>query len=238
MSKKLGLLVGRPPFATASYEYLVIPTEGSDDVDALTADLPQEVLRQRIVFNTRGALTFLPGLYRVRYRRVDVVSRSGGWLHRATELEPVDGGYKPVIISPESPVESGKSVDSAAEYYEYEEPPAVDEALLRQLAKATGAGVKYPKRLLATQVATIVKRGEEKHSLVMSIAEAWLWLQDNPAVVRGVLLLPSYKFAVLVAEPVDYEEFREEVLLQASASIKAFNHAYRMSVAFGGEEEE
>jgi len=235
---RTGLLVGRPPLGKASYEYIIIPKE-EKDVDALVTTLPPSILKQMFVVNSTGVAGFLPGFYVVPYRRYDVPSVSGGWLHKAVIVE--DGGeFKPVIVDINDPVNSLSKIDEVL-YDEFTNPPEIGAKFLRQLARTTGAGTGAPKRFLATQVAVVVK--DENRNLhqpvVVSLAECYLFLQENPSFIKGVAILSSYQLPIIIGSAVSFDIFKTEIVDRLEYNIRAFRADYEdMAMETGAEEGE
>ena len=220
-------------FSKAIYEYIVIPKD-REDIDVLETSLTPEMMNERYIINTRGAIEFLKYLYKVEYQWKRTVSPNG----------PIDrayltGAYEAVPVDIDNPEESLKKVDESVSYHRFEEPPLIDSDFLTNLSRTVGTGANLPKRFLATQLATVVEEDGKKVPLVINIVEAYLWMQENPAKLRGIAILPHYKLAVIVADPMTKEELKSEILGRLNASLATFRNDYmRAGIVASGEEEE
>lgn len=228
----LGLLVGKLSMSKSIYEYVVIPNR--DDIDAMEATPPSAIMKERYVVNTRGVADFLKGLYLVEYK----------WRRSVTQNGPLDKAYisnkyqfYPVDIN--NPLDSVRGIDPDASYHIFEEPPIIDSDFLTNLSRSVGTGANLPKRFLSSQMATVVEDGDKKIPLLINIIESYIWMQENPSKLRGVIIIPSYKIAVIVADPITKEELKDEILSRINASLSAFRNDYmRAGILSTGEEEE
>ncbi len=60
----------------------------------------------------------------------------------------------------------------------------------------------------------------------MNFREAYWWMKKNPHKLRGLALLPSYRFGIIVAEPVTEEELRENIVHKINKSVMQFEFDY------------
>ena len=232
----VGILVGRPTLSKTVYEYLIIPRR--DDVDTYTTTLPPDVMSEMYTVNTRGVVKLLKHMYLVEFRWRAFPTVAGGVLYKATVTSA-----RRVEVDLQDPAGSLRQVDQDVEYHAFKEPPVIDEKFIASLSRSSGAGIGSPKRFHATAVVTQV-RGEGSQGgavpLTLNIAEAFLWMQENPGRLRGVAFLKGYKYAVLVADTITSEELVEDILNRQVMSLRAYDNAYNRasSIAIGTSQAE
>jgi len=208
-----GILVVRPELGKSLVEYIVIPDR--EDIDAAMTTPPQQVLADAYTVNTSGVAKFLRRFYLVEAEWFAVPGPSGV-LHKA-RVRSVSA-----VIEPS--VEGLHELDDSVEYHEFSEPPEIDETFIIELSRVTGAGSTLPKRVLATSVVLDV---EDVGPVLVNLMEAWLWMEENPSRLRGIAVLPRYRYAVVFADKVSKEEFMEDVVKRVARSVRAFSTVYR-----------
>ena len=229
---KLGLLVGRPPQGKALYTYVVLPK--GESVDALETSLPHEVYPEMFTVNQNGVARFLKGPYLVKYIRKDSPSPQGGFIHQAVIQEVV----KRVDFSNNNVYNALKEVDDQADYSEIES-DRIDASWLANLSRSVGAGAQMPKRFLATQVVFNVEKDNELIPVIVNLAEAYLFLQDNAGLIKSIVILPKFKTAFIeTADAIDYDDFRLDVVARLSQSVDAFYRDYYRSTTYTATAEE
>lgn len=225
-----GILTGRLPITKANYEYVIIPKR--DDVDTYTTSLPAEIMSDTYVVNTRAIVRMLKYIYHVEFR----------WrLYHTPQGSMYKGfiiNHRKIELNHDNPAESLREIEPNIEYFPFEEPPIINEDFLISLARSTGAGVGLPKRFHAIAIATHVDDNGNKTPVLLNLAEAFLWMQENPGKLKGVALLRSYKYAILFAEPITKQELMEDVLDRLNLSVQTFKNMYwRATSTFESEEE-
>ena len=224
-----GILAGRLTFSKANYEYLIIPKR--DDVDAFVTTPPPEILSEAYVVNTRAMIKLLKHLYHVEFRWRIYYTEENNVLFKGFITS-----HKKIELNHDNPIDSLKEIEPNIEYFPFEEPPIINEDFLISLARSTGAGVGLPKRFHSIAIATHVDNGN-KTPILLNLAEAFLWMQENPGKLRGIALLKSYKYAILFAEPITKQELMEDVLDRLNLSVQTFKNTYmRSTSAFEKEE--
>jgi len=236
LRKHDGILVGRPGQGHLNYNWGVIPK--ASDPDVLESDLPRELFAETLVVNAKRARRLLRYLYIVEYFRRDVPAFRGG----AISLADIDSVKERIPL--DKIASEATRIDPLAQVIEFSGEVEVDESFLRDLSNTLGTGAKLPKRFYSTQVRLQVEEGETIHTVLMPLAEVITFLQDNPGYVRGLLVLPSYHFGVILTEgSIPMDIFKEAVLDQAITSWQVFRQmleAVRFAEARGaaGEVEE
>lgn len=228
-----GILVGRPTISKASYEYVIIPRDRSD-IDVLVTTLPPELMTERYVINTRMVAEFLRGIYIVDYQwiRKPVSNSAGGGFIDKGIITRVHGR---VDIDIDNPLESLKKIDDAAGYSEIHDVVSVDMNFIRGVVMtASAVTTDVPKRSLSIQVATKVK--EDGSLILLSIAEAYLYLKERPGNVRGVGILRRYKLPVIVIDEISADELREKIVYNMNASILMFHNEFSAPQSTTSEE--
>lgn len=227
-----GILVGRPTISKASYEYVIIPDR--PDIDVLVTTLPTEIMGERYVINTRMITEFLRGIYLVDYqwyRKPVSNSASGGFIDKGV-ITKVHGRFD---IDIDNPLESLKKIDSTAGYNEVHDVVSVDMNFIRGVVmSASAVTTDVPKRSLSTQVATRVK--DDGTPILLNIAEAYLYLRENPGLVRGVGVLRKYKLPILVIDEVSLNDLKEKIVYNMNAAILAFYNEYSSPQSATSEE--
>ena len=213
-----GILVGRPAQGRLTYNWGVVPN--APDPDVLECELPKELFAETMLVNAKRARRLLTHFYIVEYTRQDVPSLRGGV---ASYLSLAHISSVKERIPLESLPSEAKRVDPLAEVTEFKEEVEIDEKFLLDLSNTLGTGAKLPKRFYSTPVVLRVKEGEAVRAVMMPFAEVVAFLQDNPGYVKGLLVLPSYHFGVILTEDViPIEVFKEAVLDQVLASWQTF----------------
>ena len=228
-----GILVGRPQVGSEAYDFVVLPKRL--DLDALSTSPPPSITRQQYKINTSVVDRFLRGLYLVTYT-LQVYPTNNGVMHRA--LIDDSKNYEPTIIDIDNPVESVKSIDDRVEYDEFKGAPRIDGQFIYKLSKLVGTLSVMPKRFYATQVAMRVKDDEGVHPILVPFQESYLFLQENPSLVRGILVLHSYKLIILIGSEITFEDLRDEISARASLSRTAFNNDFKKAIIVTATSEE
>jgi len=115
-------------------------------------------------------------------------------------------------------------VDGRAEYYLFQEPLRVDSTFLTNLSRSLGTSSLLPNRFMATQLAT---RGHETDTtVIMNFCEACSWMKRSPDKLRGVAILPSFYFGIIIADPVTREELKKDIVFKINESINEFKRDY------------
>jgi len=214
LRKQDGILVGRPGQGHLIYNWGVIPK--ASDPDVLESDLPRELFSETLVVNAKRARRLLRYLYIVEYFRRDIPSLRGG----AISLADIDSVKERVPL--DDIAKEAARIDPLAQVIEFSEEVEVDESFLRDLSNTLGTGAKLPKRFYSTQVVLRLE-GEAVHTVLVPLAEVTTFLQDNPGYVRGLLVLPSFHFGIILTEgAIPMDVFKEAVLDQALTSWQVF----------------
>jgi len=224
-----GLLIGRPVLGKTSFEYAIVPKR--DDIDVFLANPPAGILKQMYTINTCLLVKLLPTIYDVEFTWKVVPSNNGGVFYKGFIKK-----YKPIEINMENPLDSFKAVDDMAEYHEFAEPPRIDGSFILSLSRSTGAGNSLPKRLFSTPVITKIE--DDGKTVVLNFVETYLYFQENPSMLKSILILPSYKIAVLFANPISIADIRNEILNRINHSIAQFQADYLRSMTGMESEEE
>lgn len=229
-----GILIGRPTISKASYEYVIIPRDRTD-IDVLVTTLPTEIMGERYIINTRMIAEFLKGIYVVDYqwyrKPVSNTAGLGGFIDKGV-ITKVHGRFE---IDIDNPLESMRKIDDTAGYSEIHDVVSFDMNFVRGVVmSASAVTTDVPKRSLSAQVATRVK--EDNTPILLNIAEAYLYLRENPGMVRGVGVLRRYKLPILVIDEIPLESLREKIVYNMNASIIAFYNEYSSSQATATEE--
>lgn len=229
-----GILVGRPTMSKAAYEYVVVPRDRLD-IDVLVTTLPTEIMSDRYVINKRMVAELLKGIYVVEYqwyrKPVSNVAGTPGFIDKCI-ITKVDGR---VEIDISNPLESLKKIDDTAGYNEVHDVVSFDMNFIRGVVmSASAVTTDVPKRSLSAQVATRVK--EDGTPILLNIAEAFLFLRENPSYVIGVGILRRYKLPVLIVDEISLDLLKEKVIYNMNASISTFYSEYSASQMGGTEE--
>ena len=224
-----GLLVGRAPIGKASYEYVIIPPH--DNVDTYITTPPSSILSKDVyVVNEKRVTKLLKYLYFTEFTwRLQFTQQ--GQIYRAFVKT-----YRPIPV--DGTLDALKEIDPSSEFYKFEKSPIIDEDFLISIARSTGAGVGLPKRFYSITIATRVIEGDKTVPIIVNFAEAFLWLQENPGKLLGTIILPTYKYAILLADSVEKDELVQDILDRVNLSVQAFRNMYFRAVMPAGEEEE
>lgn len=225
-----GILTGRLTINKANFEYLIIPKR--DDVDAFVTSPPDEIMADMYVINTKGMVKLLRHLYHVDFKWKLYFTPQGNM------YKGFITSFRRIKIDHGNIVESLKQIEPSVEYYPFEKPPLINEAFLISLARSTGAGVGLPKRFHSIAIATHVVDGEKREPVILNLAEAFLWMQENPGKLKGIALLRSYKYAIILADDITKDELMDDILDRQNLSIQAFNNLYNRAAVPGASEEE
>jgi len=221
MLKKQGILIGRPGQGHLMYNWGVVPPES--DVDILESDLPTELFQETLVINSKRARRIPKNLYIVEYIRRDVLSSNKSSL----PIADISGVKEKISLDNLS--EQVKKIDPLAELTTFSGEAEIDEKFILDLSTALGTGAKLPKRFYSTQIVLKVKEDGEKrdktHTIMMPFAEVIAFLQDNPSYVKGLVVLPTYHFGILLTDnEIPMEVFKTEILDQITTSLQVFKN--------------
>ena len=223
-----GLFTARPSLGKSTVDFLIIPK--TDQIDALMSSPHPDM--DLFAINSRRVTKFLKHFYYVKYT-YKVEPRQTGVIYKASITETTK-----IPVNFENPEKTFEG-HTKAEWYPFEETPEVDEQFIMDLSRATGAGTALPKRLYGTAVAIPVKKEEETIPIILNIAEAFLYMQDNPDSIRGVLILPEYKYAVIILDEMSFDDLIDEILDNTTTSIRTFRTTInRTATLLAGAEEE
>lgn len=199
------MLVGRIT-RSLTYAYSIVPKLADfPDVDVFETSLPPSLVRDRIRVNTSTLYEVMTTLPLVEFRWRKELS-IGGLMDKATIL----GVKKLYTIDVTNPEPALKELDSDYSYATIEETPLVERSLLLSLKKVTGTGIAKPKRFLSTQVVTCVEIPGQTDCkpAVLSLAEVYSFLQENPGLIKGIAFLPSYMLVMLILDKVPYDALK------------------------------
>ncbi|MEM1853294.1 MAG: hypothetical protein QXR56_06350 [Thermofilaceae archaeon] len=221
-----GIVLGRPTLTKSSYEYVIVPEERTD-IDVLVTVLPQELMEDRYVVNTRLVAEFFKRLYVVEY----------AWYRKPVTNDPTTGGVgyidrgiitkvvQAVEISIDNPLEGFSKIDPSATYVEFHETPVVGPEFLRYALISVG-GVSVtatPKRVLSAPVITRVK--EDKVPLVLNLAETYLFLRQSPDLLKGIIKLGRFNLVALIVDEITRENVTE-IVYGITSSLSEFGKEY------------
>lgn len=234
MLKEEGILVGRPGQGKHVYNWAVIPK--NSQLDVLETELPTELYGDMYTVNSRRARKIMRSLTLVEYVRRDVPSVRAGYISYADVT-----GIKNKIPVTEvlSNPELVKSIDSMTEVITFEEDVDVDEKFILDLTNTLGTGAKLSRRFYSTQVMFEVESEKGKIGLMMPFQEMFVFLQDNPGLIKQLIVMPTYHFGILtLSDPIDEEIFKSDVLDAVTQSLTAFeNMLNRISITQASTED-
>jgi len=212
----VGILVGRVALSKYAFEYVIIPKR--DDIDVFVSTPSNEILREMYVVNTLAVNKILRYPYFVEFRWKMYYTYANQVIYKA-----FISSHRRIEFELDNPLDAFKQIDPDAEYMVFEEPPVIDQNFLMSLSRSTGASITaMPKRFYSIGVATKVVDEKGESPIYMNLAECFLWLQGNVSKIRGVVLLPSFKYAILVVDPIDKEELKSEILNRINTSVSLF----------------
>jgi len=227
----VGILVGRVALSKYAFEYVIIPRR--DDIDVFVTTPPNEILKEMYVVNTLAVNKILRRPYLVQFKWKIYYTYANQIIYRA-----FISSHRRIEIDFDDPLKTFKEIDPDAEYNIFEEPPAIDQNFILSLSRSTGASITaMPKRFYSIGVATKIMDDNET-TIYMNLAECFLWLQGNVSKIRGEILLPTFKYAVLIVEPITKSELKDEILSRINTSASLFHNLLTSSpglVAPGGE---
>jgi len=219
MRKSRGILVGTIT-RTRRYRYVVIP-RNRIDVDVVWATLPGSAELYRVKASV-ASVDFLKGLYEVDFCYKLSVTRIG---HAVPIYRAILGDkVKLVEIDINNPLRSLKKVDRNAEYYIFKDLHEIDSNFLISLSKTIGTSTALPMRFLSIQLATRIE--DTDTPLIMSFREAYKWVKENPRKLRGLVVLPSYYFGIIIADPITEKELQRYIVFEINVSTKLFELDY------------
>jgi len=226
-----GILVGRVALSKHAFEYVIIPRR--DDIDVFVTTPPNEILKEMLVVNTLAVNKILRHPYLVRFKWKIYYTFANQVIYRAFITS-----HRKIEINLDDPLKPFKEIDPDAEYEVFERPPAIDQNFLLSLSRSTGASITaMPKRFYSIGVATKVIDNNNETTVYMNLAECFQWLQENVSKIRGEILLPSFKYAILIVEPITKDELRDEILSRINTSASEFHNLLTSPgvIALGGE---
>jgi hypothetical protein len=217
LKKHDGILVGRPAQGKNTFNFGIIPKD-DDSVDMLEIALPTQLYGEVLVVNSKRARRLLKNLYLVEYIRRDAPSAKGGFI---TYADVIDIKKRIPLDKLEEQV---KEIDSMSEIIKFKEEVDIDETFILDLSNTLGTGAKLPKRFYSTQVVLKVNVNDTVHTVMMPLKEVIAFLQDNPGMIKGLIVLPSYHFGIiLTSEVIPETVFKEDILDQISLSLLTFD---------------
>jgi len=212
----VGILVGRVSLSKYAFEYVIVPRR--DDIDVFVTTLPVEILKEMYTVNTLAVNKILSRPYFVEFRWKTYYTNLNQIIYKAFIMS-----HKRIEFDLDNPLDAFKQIDPDAEYTVFEEPPVIDQNFLLSLSRSTGASITaMPKRFYSIGVASKVAENGKEFPIYMNLAECFLWLQGNVSKIRGVVLLPTFKYAVVVVDPIDKEELKNEILNRINTSVSVF----------------
>ncbi len=216
MKRGEGILVGNIALRLNAYRYVVIP-KNRDDIDVLWSVLPKSAKLFRV--KSIGVVDLLEGLYVVDFYYKVSISRIGP-IYKAI----LGDKTRLIKIDIDNPLASLKKIDKLAEYYVFQDSPKIDSTFLVSLSRTLGTGTSLPVRFLSTQLATRID--ESNITLVMNFIEAYRWMKKNPGRLRGLAILPSYYFGIIIADSIKEEELKKDIILKINESVTLFEWDY------------
>jgi len=219
MRRSRGILVGTITL-TCRYRYIVIPRNRLD-VDVVWTTLPESAELYRVKTSV-ASVDFLKGLYVVDFYWKLSVTRIGYAvpIYRAILGDEV----RLVEIDVNSPLRSLKKIDRNAEYHIFKDLHEIDSNFLISLSRTIGTSTVLPMRFLSIQLATYIE--DTDTPLIMNFREAYKWMKENPQKLRGLVILPSYYFGIIIADPITEKELKRDIVFEINVSTKLFELDY------------
>jgi len=209
-----GLLVGRVVLKKSAFEYLIIPKR--DDLDACVTTPPPQLLTSMLTVSTTKIMR-TPFIVDYQWKLFPTMAGM-----------PICRGYisqyKELRINPDNPLESVKEIDQTAEYHPYDVPPEINQEFLISLSRSSGASITtMSRRFYSLGVLAKYNDGTENSQTVfLTLAETFLWLQENLSKIKGLLLLPEFKYAIIVADEITRDELTESIISRLNTSLSNF----------------
>lgn len=214
---KEGILVGRPAQGKHVFNWAVIPPFAS--IDVLETSLPTPLFSETLIVNSRRSRQLLRKLYVVEYVRRDSLSFQRSFISFAD----ITNIKKKIPV--EEIEEHIKEVDDETRIISFKEEPEINEQFMVDLTSTLGTGAELSRRFYSTQVIFTIKNEENKYSILIPLKETLLFLQENPAIMKGIILLPKYHFGIITTkDDINEEIFKEVILDQVQLSAKLFDN--------------
>lgn len=197
------------------------------DVDVMETSLPPSLSAEREHVNTATFYEFFTALPVVMFRWRRTVSL-GGPIDKATVID-VTKRVVPVSLSDGrlGPSNELRELDPGFVFTEFKEAPTrLGKDLLLVLHKSVGTGTDKPKRFLSTQVVSCVKNDDGTcKPIVLSLAEAYQFLANNPGLILGVGILRSYMLLLLYIDPITPDDLKD-IATNVYVSAQNFYYEY------------
>ncbi len=222
MKRDKGLLVGSIFRQLNAYRYVIIP-KNRIDIDVLWSMLPKSAKLYRV--RSIAVADFLEGLYEVDFYYKVSISRVGP-IYKAI----LGDNIRLIKIDIDNPLASLKKIDKRVEYYVYQDLREINSNFLVSLSRTLGTGTSLPMRFLSTQLATRID--DSDITLIMNFREAYEWMKKNPERLRGLAILPSYRLGVIIADPIEEEELKRDIVFKINESITSFEWDYIVSYGY------